>query len=92
MTDATGAENARQTRLKMLKIRSWRRGTKEMDLLLGPFADEPLRDLLDADLDAYEALLEEVDQDLYNWCSTGDGAPERYHAILGQIRAFHKIS
>ena len=43
------------TRLRRLKIRSWRRGTKEMDLILGPFADAELGGLSVAELDALEA-------------------------------------
>ena len=81
----------RETRLKRLKIRSWRRGTKEMDLLLGPFADGPLRDLDDADLDAFEALSDEGDNDLYLWVS-GEAEPPRHHMIIDRIRAFHKIT
>ena len=38
----------RETRIKRLRIRSWRRGTKEMDMILGPFADSGLDGLDDA--------------------------------------------
>lgn len=55
------------TRLKRLRMRSWRRGTKEMDLILGPFSDGPLTGLSPEALTDYEALLEENDQDLYLW-------------------------
>ena len=66
-----------QTRLKRLRMRSWRRGTKEMDLILGPFSDSALEGLSPADLDLYEALLEENDQDLYPWITArlGDSRP-----------------
>lgn len=54
-------------RRKRLKFRSWHRGTKELDLLLGPFADACL-DAFDATLLAeYEALLEQPEPDLYDW-------------------------
>lgn len=56
-------------RLKRLRMRSWRRGTKEMDLILGPFADSQLEGLSAEQLDQYEALLAENDQDLYPWIS-----------------------
>ena len=80
-----------ETRLKRLRIRSWRRGTKEMDLLLGPFADQALADLAEAQLDAYEALLSENDQDLYAWMS-GTTPPAAPHGpIVSTVRAFHKI-
>ncbi len=77
-------------RLRRLKIRSWRRGMKEMDLILGHFADGPLADLSPADLDAYEAVLEENDQDLYLWITArvngGQGrGPAGIGAILDRI-------
>lgn len=56
-----------QVRLRRLKMRSWRRGMKEMDLILGHFADGPLAGLSATALDDYEALLTENDQDLYLW-------------------------
>lgn len=74
-----------ETRLRRLKIRSWRRGTKEMDIILGGFFDAR-RDTLGSDtLDIYEAMLEENDQDLYRWASGQEPAPERYAALLGEI-------
>ncbi|WP_234463876.1 succinate dehydrogenase assembly factor 2 [Paracoccus caeni] len=53
--------------MRRLKLRSWRRGMKEMDLILGHFADGPLAGLSTFDLDSYEAVLDENDQDLYLW-------------------------
>ena len=40
---------------------------KEMDLILGPFADGPLAGLPDETLQRYEELMGENDQDLYRW-------------------------
>ena len=79
----------RDTRLKRLKIRSWRRGTKEMDLILGPFFDRCGGDLDDAALDDYEALLSENDQDLYQWFSDQAPAPAPHQPILRFIRDRH---
>jgi antitoxin CptB len=56
-----------EARLKRMKMRSWRRGTKEMDLVLGPWADVHLAGLDAATLDVYDRLLEENDQDLMAW-------------------------
>ena len=75
-------------RMKRLKIRSWRRGTKEMDLILGPFCDEALADLAPEDIALYEDLLEENDQDLYQWVSGQVAAPERFAALIGTIGRF----
>jgi antitoxin CptB len=68
-------------RLKRLTMRSWRRGTKEMDLILGPFADHELVKLSVVDLDLYEILLEENDQDLMAWVM-GQAAPRAALADL----------
>ena len=56
-----------ETRLKRIRMRSWRRGTKEMDLILGPFADSQIAGMSGDELDLYETLLSENDQDLYPW-------------------------
>ena len=76
----------RDVRLKRLKIRSWRRGTKEMDLILGPFFDRAGATLDDGTLDRYEALLSENDQDLYQWFSGQAPEPPERTRILNLIR------
>lgn len=79
----------REARLKRLTMRSWRRGTREMDLILGPFADAELASLSAGDLDAYELLIEENDQDLYPWVTAringGTAGPEAHKAMLDRI-------
>ena len=57
----------RETRLRRLKMRSMRRGMREMDLILTAFAASELDGMSDADLDRYDQLLEEYDPDLYRW-------------------------
>jgi antitoxin CptB len=75
-------------RLKMLSYRAWRRGIRETDLILGPFADAHLARLTPAELDAFEALLDRPDQDLYAWFK-GEAAPAEIDlSLLDQIRAF----
>ena len=81
------AETA-ENRLKRLKMRSWRRGIKEMDLILGPFSDHALADLSEAEIAIYEDLLTENDQDLYQWFSGQIAFPERY-VDLGQVISRH---
>lgn len=58
---------SRENRLKRLRFRSWHRGTREMDLLLGRFADARLKALSETELDLFEAVLGQADQDLYGW-------------------------
>lgn len=80
----TGAE----ARLRRLRLRAWRRGTKEMDLILGPYADARLPAMEAAALDAFEALMAEDDQDLMHWV-LGQAAPPAPHApLVADLRAF----
>jgi|GEM_PF-416595 len=59
--------------LKRLRMRSWRRGIKEMDLILGPWADEKLATLDQEERTLYEAFLSENDHDLYQWVTSRIG-------------------
>ncbi|WP_425099624.1 succinate dehydrogenase assembly factor 2 [Tropicibacter sp. S64] len=77
----------RETRKKRLAMRSMRRGTKEMDILLIRYRDARLAAMGDAELDAYEALLEENDQDLYQWISGQKPAPAAHAPLVDSIRA-----
>lgn len=79
-----------EIRLRRLKMRSWRRGMKEMDLILGHFADGPLAGLSEPEMDGYESVLNENDQDLYLWVTArvngGDNrGPDDIAAILDRI-------
>ena len=82
----------RDTRLKRLRIHSWRRGIREMDLLLGCYADARIQDLTDGELDRFEALLSENDQDLYAWACGTAPAPEAHAGTLAALMAFHQSS
>ena len=66
------------TRRKRLAFRSWHRGTRESDLILGRFADSHLAGLDEDQLDRYEALLECADADLFDWI-TGRANPPHEH-------------
>lgn len=76
----------RENRLRRLKIRSWRRGIKEMDLILGRFWDAEGQGLDDGTLDLYEDLLIENDQDLYQWVSGQVVAPDRFAPLIVRLR------
>ena len=78
-------------RLRRLGIRSWGRGTREMDLILGRFADAELAGLDAASLEAFEALLSENDHDLYAWIAGSGSTPARFQEIVERIRAHHCI-
>ncbi|MCA0940204.1 succinate dehydrogenase assembly factor 2 [Yangia mangrovi] len=75
----------REHRLKRLRMRSMRRGTKEMDIILVRYADARLEAMTEAELDAYEALLDEYDPDLYQWISGQRPAPEELRPLIAEI-------
>ncbi len=74
-----------ETRLKRLRMRSMRRGIKEMDIILSRYADDRLTDLNAMQLDLYDALLSENDQDLYQWVTGQVSAPSRFADLVADI-------
>jgi len=79
-----------EARLKRMAMRSWRRGTKEMDMVLGPYADAHLAGMDAATLDIYDSLLNENDQDLLPWVLGQAEPPAPLGPLLAQISAFAK--
>lgn len=75
----------RETRLKRLRMRSMRRGIKEMDIILSRYAADRLDRLNEAELDLYDDLLSENDQDLYQWVTGRTRAPDRLGALVADI-------
>ncbi len=67
-----------ESRRKRLRFRSWHRGTREMDLIMGSFADAATPEFDAALLDEYEALLELSDPDLYNWITGQEPVPAEH--------------
>ena len=65
-------------RRKRLLFRSWRRGFREIDLVLGPFAERHLAQFEEAELAEYEALLDVPDPELFAWILGREPVPERY--------------
>ena len=74
-----------QDRVKRLKMRSMRRGIKEMDIILSAYADRELERMSEAQITLYDALLDENDQDLYSWVTGQTIPPERFGDLLGDI-------
>jgi antitoxin CptB len=82
-----------EIRRKRLLFRSWRRGTRESDLLLGRFADAHLDRLDDAQLDRYETLLDCPDADIFDWvCGRAAPPPEHDHDVTRLLLSFSNIS
>lgn len=91
MTGTTRTSEGLDSRRRKILFRSWHRGIREADLILGRFADAHIGELDESELVEYERLLEEVrDHDLYTWVTEESGAPAAYDtALFRKIRAFH---
>jgi len=79
-------------RRRRAKFRAWHRGMKEMDLLLGKYADAHVGAMSAAELDTFEALLEILDRDLFKWF-TGEGPvpADQDTPLFRAICRFHEI-
>ena len=76
-------------RLKKIRLRAWRRGFKEADLILGPFADRYCAAMTGAELDAFEHLLDQPDPDIYDWFLGRAEPPAEVDAgLMARLRAF----
>ena len=71
---------------KRLFIRSWRRGTKELDLILGRFADENITKLEISELDLYEQLLSNDDHLIYSWLFEKEESPKIFKILVEKIQ------
>ena len=71
---------------KRLLIRSWRRGTKELDLILGQFSDKNLNKLKMPELNLYEQFLSNDDYLIYNWLFSKEESPKIFKSLIKQIQ------
>lgn len=74
--------------VKRARLRAWRRGFREADLILGPFADARAASMSAAEFAQFERLLEQNDHDLYAWIVGAAPAPAEFDdALLADLRA-----
>ena len=79
-------------RRRQLRFRSWHRGTKEADLLLGTFADRYLESFDRPRLERYAQLLEVADPDLWDWLVGREPTPPEYETDIMQLLRQHKLT
>jgi antitoxin CptB len=90
MTGSTRSSAGLDDRRRRLLYRSWHRGMREMDLVMGRFADAAIADLTDAELTEFEALSDLPDPDLYAWVTGEADVPQDVDtALFRKLRAFH---
>ena len=92
MTGSARSSDGLDDRRKRLLFRCWHRGTREMDLILGRFADAEIASLGDDELGQLEHLIEGPDPDLYA-ALTGDQplAPEYASALFERIKSLRAV-
>jgi antitoxin CptB len=88
MMKQSSSKEPRDIREKRLRIRSMRRGTKEMDIILEGFFAMTLSDFDNGTLEEYEALLDENDQDLYQWISGQTDVPSQHTKMINLIKTY----
>ena len=89
-TEAAGLPEPLEPRRKRALFRAWHRGTREMDLVMGRFADREIGTLSDAELEAFEHLLDLPEADVFEWVTgrapVPDGIDEHLIIRLGTYR------
>ena len=81
-----------EIRRKRLKFRSWHRGIKEADILLGSFADKFLVEMTKEQLDKYENILREADSDIVAWITNDRPPPDKYkNDVMGMLKSIDYI-
>ncbi|MEA2899003.1 MAG: antitoxin CptB [Bradyrhizobium sp.] len=89
MTGSTRSSDGLDDRRKRLLFRCWHRGTREMDLILGRFADAAIADLTEVELTDLERLIEVPDPDLYAALSSDTLlAPEYRTKLFDRVKSF----
>lgn len=92
MTGTTRTSEGLDPRRRRILYRAWRRGTREMDLLMGRFTDAVIADLPEAELDQFEQLIEQIDAEIFDWViGRVPVPPEQDTALFRRLREFHGV-
>ena len=91
MTGTTRSSAGLDARRRRILFRSWHRGMREMDLIMGRFADVMIDRMSDAELDDFERLMQAPDPDMYDWIANDTPPPPAYDCpLLHRLREFHR--
>ncbi|WP_371346186.1 succinate dehydrogenase assembly factor 2 [Ancylobacter sp. IITR112] len=89
MTGTTRSSAGLDARRRRILYRSWHRGTREMDLLMGRFADACIGELSEEEVADFERLIEVEDPDLFGWLGSGVPSPDFDTPVFHRFRQFH---
>jgi antitoxin CptB len=91
MSGSTRSSEGLDPRRRKILFRAWHRGMREMDLIMGRFADAEIGGLSEAELDEFERLIEVLDRDLLSWVTGEAEVPENYDSeVFRRLKAFHR--
>jgi antitoxin CptB len=91
MTGSMRSSDGLDPRRRKLLFRSWHRGMREIDLVMGKFADAEISRLTETELEEYERLVELPDGELLAWITGEQAIPAQHDgAVLRRLRAFHR--
>jgi antitoxin CptB len=92
MTGSTRSSDGLDERRRRLLFRCWHRGTREMDLVLGRFADAEIANLRDDELAQLERLIEVPDPDLYAAVTGDKPLPAEFAGgLFDRIKSFRAV-
>ena len=91
MTGTTRTGEGLDPQRRRALYRSWRRGTREMDLLMGRFADAEIDRFTDEEFEVFEALIEVQDRDLFAWIAGKEPTPPEHDTeVFRRLKVFHE--
>jgi antitoxin CptB len=91
MDGSETAELGDAARRRRLKFRCWHRGMKEVDLILGRFANAAVDGMGEKDLAAFEAILDDPDPQILAWVTGQEAVPaDRDTEFFRRLMAFHR--
>ncbi|MEP3439829.1 MAG: succinate dehydrogenase assembly factor 2 [Hoeflea sp.] len=82
MTGTTRSSADLDPRRRRILVRAWRRGIREMDLVIGGFADAEIAHLNETELDELELLMAEEDADIFRWVTGEQDVPDQFRTAL----------
>jgi antitoxin CptB len=90
MTGTTRSSDGLDTRRRKLLFRAWHRGMREMDLIMGRFADSAVEHLTENELAEFEHLIDVPDRELLAWVTGEEPVPaDQDTALFRRLRDFH---
>ncbi|QFU16487.1 succinate dehydrogenase assembly factor 2 [Microvirga thermotolerans] len=90
MSGTTRTSADLDVRRRRTLFRAWHRGMREMDLIMGRFADAEIGTMSEEDLDEFERLIEVPDRDLLSWITGEAATPENYDSpVFRRLKGFH---